>query len=110
MYKGIPVIYGCGDFVDDYAVDPAVAAASVDPVDPVDPEPEPQPTPQVVPLGVATGLRAKNRELESENERLRREAPLEAAKAVGSRLLARPGAGCSDPRCHRFPRRGAEPQ
>ena len=74
-------------------VDPAIAAAAnVEPpelpVEPVgDPPPPVPPRTQMVPLEVVTGLRAKNRELESAAAQARREA--QEARELADRLSAR---------------------
>lgn len=78
------------------------AAVVVDP--PAEPEPpEPAPKPQMVPVSVVTGLRGKNRELEGEVERLRRENT--EAKALAERLAA----GKDPPATQPAPRAPAAP-
>lgn len=76
--------------------DPVVVDPGIPP-DPVviEPEPDPEPQSHTVPLGVATGLRAKNRDLEAEIERLRREAA--DARALAERLSSQPNDPATPP-------------
>lgn len=63
-----------------------VVEAVAEPVPAAEPEPAPAPKPRVADplINTITGLRSKNREMEAENERLRREAA--DAKALADRL------------------------